>query len=471
MEIQDPEAPVLTFSSPENILDPRRGDSRKTRWRGMTVSAAMLIVVLLIGAFFFVLHAPRPAGPVSGNPNQVTQETLRSVSMDSPDDGWAVGAQATVSFDSKTSVETSDDGSLLMHYTNGTWQPVDLANILNPYHLVSNLTTDEGGYLSGLKAPQLNGVSMDSPTDGWAVGDGVFIHYNGQTWRRVTPPAQSNFIAVQMLAPNDGWAISGSVAPSVFLGDDSFFFHYDGKSWQKYPYPAQIDHTIGNLLSIDMISPNEGWASGLTSLPLTSSPNDLEGVILHYLHGAWTVQYTLPYSYFDSVSMDSADDGWAAAPILSKTVSTTGYNLYHYHQGVWTLDTSINIASAIGAKMDLVMNAANDGWVASTNDFQQGDAVEGTGALLLHYDGQTWNYTALPLSLDDNPLVFAGINGFSGGPNGLWVAGAITWASSYSLKESYASTCCGHESITIPRVTPLLAHYTNASGAWEVVTP
>src|SRR5271165_456144 len=87
MEIQDPEAPVLTFSSPENILDPMRGDPRKTRWRGMTVSAAELIVVLLIGAFFFVLHAPHPAGPVSGNPNQVSQETLRSVSMDSPDDG------------------------------------------------------------------------------------------------------------------------------------------------------------------------------------------------------------------------------------------------------------------------------------------------------------------------------------------------------------------------------------------------
>ena len=66
-----------------------------------------------------------------------------------------------------------------------------------------------------------------------------------------------------MLSATDGWIVGGTdLTDSASLGA---IFHWDGITWTVIDNPASRP-----LISVDMLSTNEGWAVGK------------DGIILHY---------------------------------------------------------------------------------------------------------------------------------------------------------------------------------------------
>jgi photosystem II stability/assembly factor-like uncharacterized protein len=189
-----------------------------------------------------------------------TQKWLLSVDMVSADEGWAVGEDSTI-----------------LHYHNGIWSLVSEAT---PY-VLHDLAWPKEGVV-------------------WAVGDGVILNYENETWQPVNTPLEiGGALAIDMISPDEGWTVS-----------KAGLAHYKQGNWQLVPYPTSKD-----ILDIDMINANEGWAVGR------------EGAILHYSKGEWREIDSPTQEILTGVSMINEQEGWAV-----------GYHglILHYHDGRWS---------------------------------------------------------------------------------------------------------------------------------------
>lgn len=195
---------------------------------------------------------PAPASPAPTPP-------LKSVFMLGPNEGWAVGDNATI-----------------LHYTVtggiGTWNPVAVSGSpgLSPN---ANLTS----------------VFMISPTSGWAVGGiqvcpvgclgaandaPVIIYWDGTKWEPITTPPIPGGItssghtsgilkSVFFVTPDDGWAVGypGKLVANIM--------HYDGTAWNHVTLSPSLlgaDPALGGappiLTSVYMTSETSGWIVG-----------------------------------------------------------------------------------------------------------------------------------------------------------------------------------------------------------------
>lgn len=243
------------------------------------------------GATSAILHDQDGVWRSSAN---LTNEYLSQVVMVSPTEGWIIGLDTSTKAGSviwhiQNSVWTQEPNSLMAiagvsmasatsgwivgndgtigHYQNGTWSQWSQTAI-----------------------GPLNAVQMLSATDGWAVGlksitnsDGVttdpyIIQYNGSFWREVTEPTVpggGQINAISMDSPTDGWAVgqlqgqTGPVAPGLL-------FHYHNGRWVSVPFSIGVD-----LVAVSMVSATDGWAVGST-YGANGSP------ILHYGPGGWS---------------------------------------------------------------------------------------------------------------------------------------------------------------------------------------
>jgi hypothetical protein len=96
------------------------------------------------GAVWVDTHTPLPSPFVHGVVMRFAQY------------GWAVGNGGG---------QGNADQGVILRYTGGSWQQLD-----------QTFDTD------------LSAVSMDSPSDAWAVGYGVILHYTHGTWTEVPGP-------------------------------------------------------------------------------------------------------------------------------------------------------------------------------------------------------------------------------------------------------------------------------------------
>jgi hypothetical protein len=132
------------------------------------------------------------------------------LSMDSVSDGWAIG------FINYTTNHTSSS-NVIWHYDGSKWVQGTLPSTVN-------------------YDAQLLGISMDSPTDGWAVGYGngdkgearysLYLHYTQGHWTQVQGPGDNNVSGVTMLSADEGWAIGGS----------GLLLHYEHGAWSQYQF-------------------------------------------------------------------------------------------------------------------------------------------------------------------------------------------------------------------------------------------
>ncbi len=255
-------------------------------------------------------HAPLPTSDLLG------------LDMVSPTEGWAVG-----------------DKGVILHYNGGRWQQ-------------AGSRVQDGSYL--------NSISMDSTDDGWAVGDGIMLHYTSGSWHMDNDaPAQvSRFqgrpwpklVSISMASADEGWAITDDAAGR--------FLHYANGAWSL----DAADLFVSQGLRVKMISAQEGWALGVYD-------------IQHYSNGSWMPVQMVGHMNADSpvlrdLSMVSANEGWAVG---------RGH-LYRYDGVKWNDQPSPTSVDLFGVQM----LSANDGWAVG------GVVPTGGGGTILHYDGSNW---------------------------------------------------------------------------------
>jgi hypothetical protein len=235
--------------------------------------------------------------------------TLKSVFMVSPTEGWSVGEQAGTSSDEQAGTPPT---GIILHYTVtggvGTWAvfpaptspsaPAGLNSVfmLGPnegWAVGDNATilhyTVTGGVgswnvvsVSGTPTlstdANLTSIFMLSPTSGWAVGGiqavgsfsagPVILYWDGAKWSPVATPSipggitpvghtSATLKSVFCSGPNDCWA--AGYPGKIF----AVILHWNGIAWNHMPtIPALLGEVPPILTSIYMIDPNTGWIVG-----------------------------------------------------------------------------------------------------------------------------------------------------------------------------------------------------------------
>ena len=202
-------------------------------------------------------------------------------------------------------------------------------------------------------------VFMVDANDGWAVGYGDTVHWDGTSWETVTNPADT-LESVFMVDANDGWAVG-------ILG---YIIHWNGTSWNNVASPVDYD-----LKEVFMVDANDGWAAG-------------HGGIIHWDGTTWN-NVTVPEPAlnlypgvldFEAISMIDANDGWAVG---GASDITEGYR-YHWDGTSWTQPVyETGLQQYLLYSVSLV--DSNDGW-----------AVGAFGRVLRLVGDDTWIIPELP---------------------------------------------------------------------------
>ncbi len=392
-----PSVPPATRTEPPH--------KKRRFFAGVPAVAATLAIILIAVVIFGSLgHLPGLRGSggttidltATATPTGVdlTHFVLNSISMVSPDEGWAVGVtRLHAASASDTSPEYGDP--VMLHYSQGQWRPVPLPSDSKSYI---------GCSASGIACPaiSLNSISMISATDGWVVGNtvlppnadgltfGVVLHYTGGKWvfdRLLGSHLSSTF----MRTASDGWMV----------GEDGNggapIFHYDGSAWTPVNDPAFASVLPQTIVAL---SASNVWLDG-TNFSGSGFDGDAPEVILHYDGSRWSQQSTdLANSRIYGIAMISPDEGWAVGSLSGGTGPHPAHPekalVEHYSQGKWQRDTSFagppdsNGYSLYG----IAMASASEGWAIGSNGLIVHD-LNGTWTQVTSPTGQTLRSIAM----------------------------------------------------------------------------
>ena len=341
---------------------------RRTWTIGFTALTVALIGFLVLGALVF----PSPKGQGYAGSADIT---LTSVSMVSPDEGWASG---TIS---------GSPQAILMRYQRGVWTIVPKPSGLGVRAGVSQVdmvSATDGWALSTVEIPvsgkqdaftpggvilhydgtawtiavpqtpaPLTGLSMDSAMDGWAVGgSGLLLHYDGHAWITVHDDGFASLGAVTLvdaISPHEVWVNAGSGLA-----------RYDGSHWSPVSIQDRAYTPTSRVTALTMISDREGWAiSGaqllrdqngfwsVTNPPQLPAPGVLavpapgevwvagsaNSTLMGYAHGQWRTVKSPLNDTLAAMTFVSPTEGWA--------VGQNGAIL-HYTGGAWKRDTNVS---------------------------------------------------------------------------------------------------------------------------------
>ena len=266
-----------------------------------------------VGAKGTILHFAGGTWQVYASP---TAKDLRSVTMVSASEGWAVGDET------------------ILHYSDGAWQLFanPAGTVLTSVAMVSagegwSMTAGGGAlhYVDGAWQPvvslttnPLNSVAMLSPNEGWSVGDqGTILHYTTATgWVSVSSPTSARLASVAITAGGDVYVVGGDRG---YGSSGAIILRRTGGLWQQVDAPlVGVQTTYSGPLYAVSTAPgsNQAWAVGTW------------GYIIHQKGGGWISEW-LPVGTdrnLFSVAMASASEGWAVG----------GWGvILHYSDGVW----------------------------------------------------------------------------------------------------------------------------------------
>jgi photosystem II stability/assembly factor-like uncharacterized protein len=391
---------------------------------------------------------------------------LRSISMLSSTDAWAVGDAIVTN-------------PTIIRLTGTTWGGPMSVSALGIRNLYSILAIDANnaiavGTLGGVGgtdiirfttptwAPVSSPATVDlfsickvpGSSDIWAVGySGTILRNSAGNWRVLTSPVGAgnlvvpppvpppNLESVHFTASNDGWAV----------GDSGTIIKYDGTTWSTYQTAPIVPN---NLYSLDTISPIDGWAVGANGAILRLSgsgwgvvaqcpgPTCLQNVALRSVFEfptgeAWAVgdastggagPATIlhwvppgPWSQVPSNTPNTANlnsvffladrtEGWAVGFVGTSTV------IDHWKSGVWTVVT-YNPPIAGNLALDsvvIVNNNPSNVWIAGTSSV--------VGGIVLHYDGTIWE----PVPVNQVGMTtWTTISFVPGSTNDAWIVGGV----------------------------------------------
>ena len=197
----------------------------------------------------------------------------------------------------------------------------------------------------------LDALSMVRADEGWATGEvnpdvpnvplptaAVLYHMVNGQWQRLpqTYPG-AELTSLSMDSPSDGWAVS----PTPMTGSaHPLILHYTSGAWQPADIPALDAFPLptansGGISpgSVQMFGPQAGWMFATTNEDPDTSPKSL---VLRYEGGVWTVTpgpQVASTVELGPLTAVSADEAWMLGFDPNAKVTTT--LIYHYINGAW----------------------------------------------------------------------------------------------------------------------------------------
>jgi hypothetical protein len=168
--------------------------------------------------------------------------------------------------------------------------------------------------------------------------------------------------------------------------------------------PAPARGSQRYLSSISMVSPTEGWAAGYEIAPPPKDASGPTALLMHYTRGAWSTIHTTFKGMLNSISMVSATDGWAVGIGMAADDAGMGALILHYDGHTWQQLTS-PVQRGVANEMlySVQMLSATDGWLAGNDPYAGGGDYLDDGPVIGHYDGQDWSGQPPPASLNVGP--------------------------------------------------------------------
>ncbi len=354
---------------------------------GVRIFVSLAAVAVFIGGLTSDSSAsglafePMPTVSVlSPNPSS-TSSWLSSMCAVSARNAWAVGGY----LDDLTGAQDA----LVLHWDGTSWSQVASPN---PSSSIN----------------ELRGVSADSATDAWAVGDyfddtGIYetliLHWDGTSWSQVaTPNPSSSFNGLWDVSADpssDAWAVGNWFGKHGY--ERTLILHWDGVSWTRVASPDPGSE--GNYLSgVSAVSATDAWAVGeYWHYDKTTAKPAEKTLTLHWDGTRWkkvkspnsSLTHHVRNSLSD-VSAASPSDVWAVGGYWSRP-SSFHLMILHWDGTSWKKVGSPNPSSTSNELLGVSVVSAKNAWAVG-----EYDTTAAGHTLILHWDGTRWNKVRSP---------------------------------------------------------------------------
>ena len=250
----------------------------------------------------------------------------------------------------------------------------------------------------GADSNGLNGVTVLSPCDAWAVGSyedtadmaqTLIEHWDGAAWTVVPSPNVAGFSnvlgAIRAVSPTDIWAVGASSATGT---QQTLVLHWDGHTWAQVASPSP--GTMAALSAVRTVSATDAWAVGFFAKGTRDRP-----LILHWDGQKWT-QVASPHPGVEGVlagvAAVSATNAWAVGTFFNGSAERS--LTLHWNGQKWAQVASPNPG---GPTRDTILNGiaagTATGKVWAVGWYRKG-AMDKT--LILAWNGKAWVQQASP---------------------------------------------------------------------------
>jgi hypothetical protein len=296
-------------------------------------------------------------------------DQLNGVQVTASNDAWTVGFARVVNKPFRALAE---------HWNGSTWQIANSASIT---------ATDDTRFLGvgGTGRSDLWAVGSDQPAG--AVVQGLFEHWNGQTWTRVARPAAeptgAMLLAVSADSATNVWAVGNSRNPAtgLFL---PLIESWNGQVWSVVPGATFPGNGEGRMLGVAAISSADVWAIGVNGQDRPTFE--------HWNGQQWTIVAQAENGNDTSmfgISAVSTSDIWAVGNVIE-----------HWNGTQWSI-----VTAPAALYTGVVSIATNNVWAVG---------VAGGQTVSAHWDGTQWTQVATPMVPAGSPAELAGVSGLTG---------------------------------------------------------
>lgn len=392
------------------IARPAAARRRHTRhiWPYGAVIVALLLVALAVGLFAElgnqrgshntqIITTPPPACDAHSIHADLPKDlTLNTITMTSPDEGWAAGLVR----------DAQGESGIILHYTHCRWS-------------VS---------ASGISGWSIGAIAMASRDEGWAEGgrsssngelQQLLLHYIRGRWEQMTLPADLPAQTAQgqlAMSRGEGWV-------SLFEGTDYYkreiwkLFHYTGGTWTQISLPSGLDALSSDFSAfpgtgIVSLGPDDAW-------PLAYNPTSGVSIPSHYDAGKWTT-WPLPEGWnIGQVIVTSPTDGWAMGSSVTpvhptNTPSNWAAVMLRFDGHTWT-PVPLPDDKALQTLSDGRLSGPGDGWIFTIKQISRMPYPQlGTVTAVYHYLNGAWKQVNWPF-VDDTPLLVGTIERVASG--------------------------------------------------------
>lgn len=260
----------------------------------------------------------------------------------------------------------------------------------------------------------LEGVSLRSATDAWAVGvrylnantviATLAERWNGTGWQitpTVNPTGNVDILsAVANVSPSDAWAVGYSQASGG--GYSALIERWNGSRWNQVPGGSSATSSAETLNAVTAVSATDVWAVGEH---FDTAAGGFVGLIEHFDGTAWNIvpnpvtytsngiEHVIPS--YNSVVANSSSDVWAASNSGVQTAI-----IEHWNGSAWNVVPTPPLATFNGQSVNTV--AVNSLAATSGSDVWAVGGTTGFGRhaprnqLVEHWDGKSWTLVPAP---------------------------------------------------------------------------